>query len=110
MDRRMIGVGVLAAGIVLAVIGVVSQEWLVAADGGMELRLGLREVEICGQGDCKSIAMTELPVEDLFSMSGNVTFFAALLASGLGVVAGALSLGRTKPNLPVSPARLAIAF
>lgn len=110
MDRRMIGVGVLGAGIVLAVIGVLSHAWITVGDGDNALGFGLRSIEACRSGVCRSISLTETPVDDLFSMSGNVAFFGALIASALGVVAGGLTLTRTTLNAPVSPARLSIAF
>lgn len=110
MDRRMIALGVLAAGIALAVIGGLGHGWFAHTERNVELNVGLRTIEVCGMGQCQAVKVSDLPVDDLFSMAGNVAFFTALLGAGLGVVAGLLTISRTRLTIPVSPARLSIAF
>lgn len=110
MDRRIPGLALLALGVVLSVVGAFSHDWLAVHGGGQGLAIGLRAVEVCAGGRCQSVALRDQPVDTLFSMAGNITYFAAILAGLLGVAIGALTITRRRVTGAVSPTRLAIAF
>lgn len=109
MDRRQMGLALLAIGIVVSVLGTVGHDWLSSTSGELKIGVGLREVEVCTSG-CREIALTETPVGSVVTMSGNVAYYGALIASALAAVAGALALARQSVTGQVSPARLAVAF
>lgn len=110
MNRSVTASVLIAIGIVLTLMGVFNSEWYGGPEGEYSLFVGLRELEICGPGFCKTHSLRSQPVDPMFSMSGNVAFFGGIIAAALGALAAGLRLARVEIAGPVSPARMAVAM
>ncbi|MEZ4401416.1 MAG: hypothetical protein R3B06_15430 [Kofleriaceae bacterium] len=100
----------IALAVVLSLMGVLSHDWFGARDAQSSVAVGLRDVIGCQSGECTTLSLRNLEAKSAVTMSGNVAYFAALLGSVLGLLAGGLALAGKPVVGPISPARLAAAF
>ncbi len=110
MNRSVTASVLIAIGILMTLFGVLDGEWYGIREDDDAVLVGLRESEMCRGSACTTKSLRSLPIDPMFSMSGNVAFFGGLIAAALGALAAGLRLARVEVAGPVSPARMAVAM
>jgi hypothetical protein len=110
MNRSVTASVLIAIGIVLTLMGVLDGEWFGIREDHDAVAVGLREAEFCRELACSTKSLRSLPIDPMFSMSGNVAFFSGIIAAVLGALAACLRLAGVEVAGPVSPARMAAAM
>ena len=111
-NRRVGEVLLMTAAIVLVLVGGLRMDWFSggAGSGDAQFHVGLRQLAMCSGSNCTTLDFDQTNFEAAFRMSGNVTYFGAIIASVLGVLTALLVLIGVPFEGPISPGRLAVAF